>query len=80
MYPNFFKRFNTRPPKGVLFHGPPGSGKTLLARALANECRLLRGRKVSFFMRKGADVMDKFYGETEKLLSTLFQKVSVIPT
>ncbi|XP_059059129.1 tat-binding homolog 7-like, partial [Achroia grisella] len=65
MYPNLFQKFNTRPAKGVLFHGPPGTGKTLLARALANECSLVGGRKVAFFMRKGADCLKKWVGESE---------------
>ncbi|XP_049875888.1 ATPase family AAA domain-containing protein 2-like [Pectinophora gossypiella] len=72
MYPELFKKFNTRPAKGVLFHGPPGTGKTLLARALANECSVVGGRKVSFFMRKGADIMNKYYGESERNLRMLF--------
>ncbi|KAI5638474.1 ATPase family associated with various cellular activities (AAA) domain-containing protein [Phthorimaea operculella] len=76
LYPELFKRFNTKPAKGILFHGPPGTGKTLLARALANECSLVGGRRVSFFMRKGADVTDKWYGESEKNLRRLFQAAS----
>ncbi|XP_049875889.1 ATPase family AAA domain-containing protein 2-like [Pectinophora gossypiella] len=76
MYPDLFKRFNTRPPKGVLFHGPPGTGKTLLARALAQESSLVRGKKVAFFMRKGADIMSKWYGESEKHLKMLFQQAN----
>lgn len=78
MYPDLFRKFNSRPAKGVLFHGPPGTGKTLLARALANECSLVGGRKVSFFMRKGADVMNKYYGESERILSLLFQRVRML--
>lgn len=78
MYPELFQKFNTRPAKGVLFHGPPGTGKTLLARALANECNLVGGRKVAFFMRKGADVINKYYGESERNLRLLFQQVSNI--
>ncbi|KAJ2940460.1 hypothetical protein O0L34_g144 [Tuta absoluta] len=76
LYPELFKRFNTKPAKGILFHGPPGTGKTLLARALANECSLVGGRRVSFFMRKGADVTDKWYGASEKNLRRLFQTAS----
>ncbi|XP_063626226.1 ATPase family AAA domain-containing protein 2-like [Cydia splendana] len=76
MYPDLFSKFNTRPAKGVLFHGPPGTGKTLLARALANECSLVGGRKVAFFMRKGADCLKKWVGESERHLKLLFQQAS----
>lgn len=52
-----------------------GTGKTLLARALANECSF-GSRKVSFFMRKGADLLSKWIGESEKQLRLLFEQVS----
>lgn len=52
-----------------------GTGKTLVARALANECS--RGdRKVAFFMRKGADCLSKWVGESERQLRLLFDQVS----
>ena len=57
LYPEVFERFDTQPPRGVLFVGPPGTGKTLTARALANSLTTSAregGRSVSFFMRKGA--------------------------
>ncbi|XP_053610772.1 ATPase family AAA domain-containing protein 2-like isoform X2 [Plodia interpunctella] len=76
MYPSLFQKFNTRPAKGVLFHGPPGTGKTLLARALANECGRAGGRKVAFFMRKGADCLKKWVGESERHLKLLFQQAN----
>ncbi|CAD0202477.1 unnamed protein product [Chrysodeixis includens] len=76
MYPELFQKFKTRPAKGVLFHGPPGTGKTLLARALANECTLVGGRKVAFFMRKGADCLKKWVGESERHLKLLFQQAN----
>ncbi|XP_045451233.1 ATPase family AAA domain-containing protein 2-like [Melitaea cinxia] len=76
MYPELFEKFKTRPAKGVLFHGPPGTGKTLLARALANECQLISGRKVAFFMRKGADCLKKWVGESERHLKLLFQQAN----
>lgn len=74
MYPELFAKFGTTPPRGVLFHGPPGTGKTLLARALAADCSSPDGQKVTFFMRKGADVMSKWVGEAERQLRMLFEE------
>ncbi|KAL5103241.1 ATPase family AAA domain-containing protein 2B [Taenia crassiceps] len=87
VYPEVFNRFGIEPPRGVLFHGPPGTGKTLLARALANECtRMTSGaacaqaggsttsRPIAFFMRKGADCLSKWIGETERQLRVLFDQ------
>lgn len=73
LYPELFSRFRVTPPRGVLFHGPPGTGKTLLARALANSVGA-GGRKVSFYMRKGADALSKWVGEAEKQLRLLFEE------
>ncbi|KAG7204576.1 hypothetical protein KM043_004999 [Ampulex compressa] len=73
MYPDVFERFHITPPKGVLFHGPPGTGKTLIARALANECSQ-GSRRMSFFMRKGADCLSKWVGESERQLRLLFEQ------
>ena len=75
LYPEIFERFQINPPRGVLFHGPPGCGKTLVARALANECSK-GGKKVAFFMRKGADCLSKWVGESERQLRLLFDQVS----
>lgn len=52
----------------------PGTGKTLVARALANECSTGE-KKVSFFMRKGADCLSKWVGESERQLRLLFDQV-----
>lgn len=60
--------------RGCLFYGPPGTGKTLVARALANECSN-GNRKVAFFMRKGADCLSKWVGESERQLRLLFEQV-----
>ena len=57
-YPVIFDRFKFQPPRGVLFCGPPGCGKTLLARALANKSSK-GGKKIALFMRKGADCLSK---------------------
>ncbi|CAG9853574.1 unnamed protein product [Phyllotreta striolata] len=75
MYPEVFKQFHIQPPRGVLFHGPPGTGKTLIARALANECSF-GTKKVSFFLRKGADLLSKWIGESERQLRVLFEQAA----
>lgn len=73
LYPEIFLRFHLVPPRGVLFHGPPGTGKTLLARALASSMSS-QGRKVTFYMRKGADALSKWVGEAERQLRLLFEE------
>uniref|UniRef100_A0A669DWU2 ATPase family AAA domain-containing protein 2 n=1 Tax=Oreochromis niloticus TaxID=8128 RepID=A0A669DWU2_ORENI len=73
LYPEIFEKFKIQPPRGCLFYGPPGTGKTLVARALANECSH-GDRKVSFFMRKGADCLSKWVGESERQLRLLFDQ------
>ena len=73
LYPEMFKKFDMQPPRGVLFYGPPGTGKTLLARALASECSS-ENKKVAFFMRKGADCLSKWIGESERQLRMLFDQ------
>lgn len=73
LYPDFFENYHITPPRGVLLCGPPGTGKTLIARALA--CAASKaGQKVSFYMRKGADVLSKWVGEAERQLKLLFEE------
>ncbi len=69
-YPELFERLGIEAPKGVLLHGPPGCGKTLIARAVANET------SASFFDVSGPEVIHKFYGESEAHLRTIFEKAS----
>lgn len=73
LYPELYQNFNIMPPRGVLFHGPPGTGKTLMARALAASCSS-ESRKITFFMRKGADILSKWVGEAERQLRLLFEE------
>ncbi|NXS63353.1 ATAD2 protein, partial [Brachypteracias leptosomus] len=73
LYPEVFERFKIQPPRGCLFYGPPGTGKTLVARALANECSQ-GDRRIAFFMRKGADCLSKWVGESERQLRLLFDQ------
>ncbi|MBI4299025.1 MAG: CDC48 family AAA ATPase [Chloroflexi bacterium] len=67
-HPELFERLGIEPPKGVLLHGPPGCGKTLIARAVANET------DASFFHISGPDIIHKFYGESEAHLRAIFEK------
>jgi len=67
-HPQLFERLGIEPPKGVLLHGPPGCGKTLLARAVANET------DAAFFSVSGPEIIHKFYGESEKHLREIFNQ------
>lgn len=67
-HPEIFQRLGIDPPKGVLLQGPPGCGKTLLARAVANES------EANFFSINGPEIMSKFYGESEARLREIFQQ------
>jgi len=67
-HPELFQRLGIEPPKGVLLHGPPGCGKTLLARAVANES------EANFQSINGPEIMSKFYGESEARLREMFQQ------
>ncbi len=65
-YPELFTRLGVDPPRGVLLHGPPGTGKTRLARAVANES------DAAFFLINGPEIMGSAYGESEKKLREIF--------
>ena len=67
-YPELFRRLGVDPPKGVLLHGPPGTGKTRLAKAVANES------DASFFTINGPEIMGSAYGESEKRLREVFEE------
>jgi transitional endoplasmic reticulum ATPase len=69
-YPKVFERLGIDPPKGVLLHGPPGCGKTLIARAVANET------DAYFAHITGPEIMGKFYGESEARLRSVFEEAS----
>lgn len=72
LYPEVYQKLGIKPPSGVLFHGPPGTGKTMLARALSHSISS-HGKKVTFYVRKGADALSKWVGEAEKQLRILFE-------
>jgi transitional endoplasmic reticulum ATPase len=67
-HPEIFQTLGIDPPKGVLLLGPPGCGKTLLARAVANES------DANFFSINGPEIISKFYGDSEAKLREIFQQ------
>jgi len=67
-HPEIFQRLGIEPPKGILIYGPPGVGKTLLAKALANEIGAY------FVAINGPEIMSKFYGESEERLREVFKE------
>jgi transitional endoplasmic reticulum ATPase len=69
-YPEVFERLGIDPPKGVLLHGPPGCGKTLIARAVAQET------SAHFVHINGPEIIDKWYGASEKHLRSIFEEAS----
>ncbi|MDY0959319.1 CDC48 family AAA ATPase [Sphingomonas sp. CFBP8993] len=69
-YPELFERLGVEPPKGVLLHGPPGTGKTRLARAVANES------DAQFFLINGPEIMGSAYGESEQRLRDIFEEAT----
>jgi transitional endoplasmic reticulum ATPase len=69
-YPEVFERLGIDPPKGVLLHGPPGCGKTLIARAVAHET------SAKFFTINGPEIIHKFYGESEAHLRKVFEEAA----
>jgi len=66
-HPELFHKLGIDPPKGVLLHGPPGCGKTLIAKAVANES------SSNFVVINGPEIMSKFYGESEQRLRQIFK-------
>lgn len=80
LYPELFAEHKLLPPKGILLYGPPGCGKTLLAKALANSiAKKLKGRTEkdmkSFFLHvKGPELLNKYVGESERQIREVFKK------
>ena len=67
-HPELFERLGIDPPRGVLLHGPPGTGKTMLAKAVANES------SAHFASINGPEIVSKYYGESEKRIREVFEE------
>merc|ERR1711865_64815 len=67
-HPEKFEKFGMNPSKGVLFYGPPGCGKTLMAKAIANECQ------ANFISVKGPELLTMWFGESEANVRDVFEK------
>ena len=80
LYPELFKEHKLKPPKGVLLYGPPGCGKTLIAKAVANSLAKKVSEKTgssgkSYFLNiKGPELLNKYVGETERHIRLVFQR------
>ena len=80
LYADYYKEHKLTPPKGVLLYGPPGCGKTMIAKAVANnlaeKISEKRGEKIKgFFLNiKGPELLNKYVGETERKIREIFQK------
>ncbi|UAL31511.1 proteasome ATPase [Nocardioides rotundus] len=80
LHPDLFKEHQLKPPKGVLLYGPPGCGKTLIAKAVANSLAKKVAAKTgqegkSYFLNiKGPELLNKYVGETERHIRLVFQR------
>ncbi|MBA2773751.1 MAG: proteasome ATPase, partial [Nocardioidaceae bacterium] len=80
LHPELFQEHQLKPPKGVLLYGPPGCGKTLIAKAVANSLAKQVAAKTgeegkSFFLNiKGPELLNKYVGETERHIRLVFQR------
>ncbi len=81
LHADLFRTYQLRPPKGILLYGPPGCGKTLIAKAVANSLAKKvaavkgEGQAKSYFLNiKGPELLNKFVGETERHIRLVFQR------
>ena len=74
LHKDLFRRFSLNPPKGLLLYGPPGNGKTMIAKAVANSLSKGSGTPGVFLSVKGPELLNKFVGESERLMRRIFER------
>ncbi|MDO4915019.1 proteasome ATPase [Corynebacterium sp.] len=79
-HPDLYRKFDLQPPKGVLLYGPPGCGKTLIAKAVAHSLaeKMGSGGESYFLNIKGPELLNKFVGETERQIRQIFDRARSI--
>lgn len=77
-HPELYRQYGLRPPKGILLYGPPGSGKTLIAKAVANSLSKRGGASTFFLSIKGPELLNKFVGETERQIRAIFARARTL--
>lgn len=79
-HPDLYRKFDLHPPKGVLLYGPPGCGKTLIAKAVAHSLaqKMGSGGESYFLNIKGPELLNKFVGETERQIRQIFERARSI--
>ena len=74
-YPDLYREHALMPPRGLLLYGPPGCGKTLIAKAVAHSLADAVGADRSYFLSvKGPELLNKYVGETERYIRTIFER------
>ena len=74
-HPDLYREHALQPPRGLLLYGPPGCGKTLIAKAVAHSLGEATGADRSYFLSvKGPELLNKYVGETERYIRTIFER------